>query len=151
MRGMLLLVMGVSAAIGLPAQSTTKAGAPTFTKDVAPVLQRNCQTCHRPGQAAPFSLLTYEQARPWAKAIKEAVLQRKMPPWFADPQFGNFVNSPSLSRGDIDTLVHWVDNGAAKGDPKELPPSKQFADGWRIPKPDIVFQLPKPFHVPATG
>src|ERR1700722_13734553 len=98
MRRMLFGVMSVSAAIGLHAQSATKASTPTFDRDVAPVLQRNCQACHRPGQAAPFSLLTFEQARPWAKAIKEAVLQRKMPPWFADPQVGRFANNRSLAR-----------------------------------------------------
>jgi hypothetical protein len=151
MRRMLFWVMSVSAAIGLHAQSETKASAPTFARDVAPILQRNCQTCHRPGQAAPFSLLTYEQARPWAKAIKEAVLQHKMPPWFADPNVGKFANNPSLARTDIDTLLGWIDGGVLKGDAKELPPPKQFVEGWSIPKPDIVFQLPKPFPVPATG
>jgi len=144
------LLTGFTAAIGLLAQ--TKHGpVPTFANDVAPLLQRNCQTCHRPGQAAPFSLLTYEQARPWAKAIKEAVLQRKMPPWFADPQYGHFANNPSLSRTDIETLVGWVDGGAPRGDPKDQPAPRQFAQGWTIPEPDIVFKLPKPFHVPATG
>lgn len=145
---MLFWVIGISLAIRL---CLCAQAGPTFAGDVAPILQRNCQTCHRPGQAAPFSLLTYEQARPWAKAIKEAVLQGRMPPWFADPQFGKFVNNPSLSRSDIDTLVHWVDGGAAMGDPNKLPPPKQFADGWRIPKPDIIFQLPKAYQVPATG
>src|SRR5258705_8686698 len=86
--------------------------APTFTKDVAPILQKNCQICHRPGEAAPFSLLTYEQARPWAKAIKSAVLQKKMPPWFADPKVGKFANDRTLSQSDINTLVGWVDAGA---------------------------------------
>src|SRR5260370_35353186 len=151
MRRMLFFLMGASAAIGLHPQSTRKAAAPTFARDVAPILQRNCQTCHRPGQAAPFSLLTYEQARPWAKAIKEAVLERKMAPWFADPQFGKFANNPSLARTDIETLVGWVDGGAPMGDAKEMPAPKHFVEGWSIPKPDIIFQLPKPFHVPATG
>src|SRR3977135_1415396 len=92
------VLAGIVASINLPAQTT-------FTKDVAPILQQNCQTCHRPGEAAPFSLLTYEQARPWAKAIKSTVLQKKMPPWFADPQFGKFSNNRALSQNDIDTLV----------------------------------------------
>src|SRR5215469_3474637 len=83
--------------------SRAQAAEPTFTRDVAPVLQRNCQACHRPSKAAPFSMLTYDQVRPWAKAIKEAVLERKMPPWFADPQFGRFANNPALARADIDT------------------------------------------------
>src|ERR1700694_415063 len=141
---MLRLAIGICAAISLSAQTT-------FTKDVAPILQRNCQTCHRPGEAAPFSLLTYEQARPWAKAIKSAVLQKKMPPWCADPKFGKFSNEASLSQREIDTLVAWVDAGAPLGDPKDMPAPKQFVEGWKIPKPDIIFQLPKPFSVPATG
>src|SRR6476646_189854 len=128
-----------------------QASAPSFTKDIAPILQARCQTCHRSGEAAPFSLLTYEQARPWAKAIKSAVLQKKMPPWFADPAFGKFSNTPLLAQKDVDALVAWVDAGAPAGDRKDLPPARQFVEGWSIPKPDIVFQLPKPFNVPATG
>src|SRR5512133_3190761 len=119
--------------------------APTFTKDIAPILQARCQVCHRPGEAAPFSLLTYEQARPWAKAIKEVVLQKKMPPWFADPKFGKFSNDPSLSQGEILTLAAWADGGSPAGDPKHLPPPRQFVEGWTIPRPDVIFQLPKPF------
>src|SRR5690242_13114638 len=107
----------------------------TFTKDIAPVLQQNCQICHRPGEAAPFSLLTYEQARPWAKAIKSAVVTKKMPPWFADPQFGKFSNDASLSQSEINTLVAWVDAGAPLGDPKDTPAPRQFVEGWTIPKP----------------
>src|SRR4029079_4879333 len=127
--------MSVGAAVVLHAQSAKKASTPTFARDVAPILQRNCQTCHRPGQAAPFSLLTYEQARPWAKAIKSAVLQRKMPPWFADPHYGTFSNDSSLQQSEIDTLVAWVDTGSPRGDPKDMPPARSFADGWAIPKP----------------
>src|ERR1700712_4263623 len=104
-RTMLVLVMGICTVIGVPAQMT-------FTRDVAPILQLRCQTCHRPGEAAPFSLLTYEQARPWAKAIKYAVLEKKMPPWFADPQFGKFSNNAAMSEGDINKLTAWVDAGA---------------------------------------
>src|SRR5713101_1720847 len=116
-------------AVSLYAQST-----PTFTKDIAPILQKSCQSCHRPGEAAPFSLLTYEQARPWAKAIRAAVVQRKMPPWFADPQFGKFSNDASLSQSDINTLVAWADGGAPLGDPADMPVPKQFVEGWTIPK-----------------
>jgi hypothetical protein len=127
------------------------AETPTFAKDVAPILQRSCQSCHRPGEAAPFSLLTYDQARPWAKAIKTAVLQKKMPPWFATPGIGKFVNDPSLSQRDAGTLAAWADGGAPLGNPRDLPPERQFVQGWSIPQPDIVFQLPEPFAVPATG
>ena len=125
--------------------------APTFSKDVAPILQARCQVCHRPGEAAPFSLLTYEQARPWAKAIKAATLQRKMPPWFADPHYGKFSNDSSLRQSEIDTLVKWVDGGGSQGNPRDLPPPRQFAEGWTIPKPDAIIELPTPFPIPATG
>src|SRR6476646_7383637 len=107
---------------GLFAQTTARSSSPTFTKEVAPILQARCQGCHRPGEAAPFSLLTYEQARPWAKAIKEAVLARKMPPWFADPHYGKFSNDRSLTQKEVYTLVAWSDAGAPQGDPKDMPP-----------------------------
>src|SRR6476620_3668297 len=123
-RTMLVLVMGIGAAIGLRAQ------APTFAKDVAPILQLHCQACHRPGEAAPFSLLTYEQARPWAKAIKYAVLEKKMPPWFADPEVGKFSNDATLSESDVRTLVAWVDAGAPSGGAKDMPSPRQFVEGW---------------------
>src|ERR671935_1829895 len=91
------------------AQASTQV---TFNKDVLPILQKNCQNCHRPGQIAPMSLITYKEARPWAKAMKAAVVSRKMPPWFADPQYGHFTNDRSLAQSDIDTIVKWVDGGA---------------------------------------
>ena len=91
------------------------APVPTFSKDVAPILQHNCQGCHRPGEAAPFPMLTYEETRPWAGAMKLAVRQKLMPPWFADPQVGHFSNDRSLSQKEIDTIVAWVTAGAPKG------------------------------------
>src|ERR1700682_2237941 len=141
LRTMFVLMIGLSSPISLPAQTnvgvTKKPFAHnsrlTFTKDVAPILQQNCQTCHRPGEAAPFSLLTYEQARPWAKAIRSAVLEKKMPPWFADPQFGKFSNDASLSQSNINTLVAWIDAGAPLGDANDMPAPKQFVEGWTIP------------------
>jgi hypothetical protein len=134
--------------------SLTAANSPppvTFSKDVLPVLQKSCQGCHRPGEAVPFSLLTYEESRPWAKAMKEAVLLRKMPPWFADPQIGEFSNDRSLSQKDIATLAAWSDQGAPQGDPKDAPAPLQFLEGWRIPKPDVVIEMPIDFKVPASG
>ncbi len=122
-----------------------------FTKDVAPVLEKNCQGCHRPGEAAPFPLLTYEQARPWAKAMKEAVLLKKMPPWFADPHYGKFSNDRSLSQKEVDTLAAWADAGAPQGDPKDMPPPLDFVEGWAIPKPDVIIEFPRAFQIPATG
>jgi hypothetical protein len=123
----------------------------TFTKDVASVLQRHCQGCHRPGEAAPFSLLTYDQARPWAKAMKEAVRLKKMPPWFADPHYGTFSNDRSLAQKDADILAAWADAGAPEGDRKDMPVPRDFVEGWSIPKPDIVFELPQPYQIPAWG
>ena len=138
------LFAGVSA-IGIAAP------VPTFSKDVAPILQQNCQGCHRAGEAAPMPLLTYQQARPWAKAMKEAVLLKKMPPWPADPQVGHFSNDRSLSAKDRDTLIAWVDGGAPEGNPKDSPRPVAFVEGWNIGKPDRVIEMPKPFDVPASG
>jgi hypothetical protein len=123
----------------------------TYSKDVAPLLQRNCQQCHRPGEVGPMPLLTYGQARPWAKAIRQAVLTKKMPPWFADPKYGHFKNDTSLSQKEIDTLVAWVDGGAPEGNPHDLPKPIEFADGWNIGKPDLVIEMPQTYQVPAKG
>src|SRR5882724_9687976 len=120
----------------------------TFNKDVLPVLQKNCQACHRPGQMGPMSFLTYESTRAWAKAIKEAVLVRKMPPWFADPKVGHFVNDRSLKQSEIDTLVKWADGGAPQGDAKDAPAPLQWPEGWHI-QPDIIVKGPT-FDVPAN-
>jgi hypothetical protein len=125
--------------------------AVTFSKDVAPILQAHCQTCHRPGEAAPFPLLTYEQARPWASSMKRVVSQKIMPPWYADPTIGHFSNDRSLKQQEISTIVAWANAGAPEGDPKDMPPPKDWAEGWGMPKPDVVFQLPQPFQVPASG
>ncbi len=125
---------------------------PTFTKDVVPILQKHCQTCHRPGEAAPFSMLTYEDTLPWALTMKMVVTRKIMPPWFADPQYGHFANERSLSADEIRTLVAWVNGGSQKGAPENMPPpAKNFVEGWGIPTPDVVFQLPKPFSVPTAG
>ncbi len=124
---------------------------PTFYKDVLPVMQDRCQGCHRPGETPPMSFLTYKEVRPWAKAIREAVITRKMPPWPADPHFGKFSNDRSLSREEIDTLVAWADGGAREGDPADAPKPVQFADGWSIHHPDAVFEMPNAFAVPASG
>jgi hypothetical protein len=122
----------------------------TFNKDILPILQKNCQGCHRPGEVAPMSLLTYKDARPWAKAMKTAVVTKKMPPWFADPKYGHFSNDQALDPKDIHTLVAWADNGAPEGNAKDKPAPITFQEGWNI-KPDMVIEMPKEFHVPATG
>src|SRR5262245_56925871 len=102
-----LLVLGMVTSAASMAQDVT------FNRDVLPILQKNCQTCHRPGQVAPMSFLTYQDARPWAKAMKTAVATRKMPPWFADPQFGHFLNDRALKQSEIDAITKWADSGAA--------------------------------------
>src|SRR5213083_1780414 len=112
----------------------------TFYKDVVPILQKNCQTCHPPGQIAPMSLLTYKEARPWAKAMKAAVVSRKMPPWFADPRYGHFSNDRSLKQEEIDTIPEWVDSGAPKGDPNDAPPPVQWPENGWTTKPDLVLK-----------
>lgn len=133
------------------AAKPTDVSAVSFSREIAPILRQHCQACHRPGEAAPFSLLTYQQARPWAKSMKEAVLLKKMPPWFADPHYGKFSNDRSLSQHDIDTLVAWADAGAPEGDPRDLPPQPAYLQGWSIPAPDVVFEFPRTFQIPATG
>jgi hypothetical protein len=123
----------------------------TFYKDVLPVLQKNCQGCHRPGEAAPFSLLTYESSRPWAKAIKTAVLTKKMPPWFAGAPSTQFMNDRSLGDADVKTLSGWADDGAAAGNPKDAPKPLVWPEGWAIGKPDVVFETPTAIPVPEKG
>ena len=123
----------------------------TFYRDVLPVLQQHCQTCHRPGEAAPMSFLTFESTRPWAKGIRQAVLLKRMPPWSADAPHGTFANDPSLSPAEIETLVKWVDTGAQQGDPGAAPHSIQFVEGWNIGRPDVVMEMPRAFNVPAAG
>jgi hypothetical protein len=130
--------------------ASTSGPSVTFNRDVLPVLQKNCQTCHRPGEIAPFSLLSYTEARPWAKSIKAAVVAKKMPPWFADPNYGHFADDARLSQVEIDTIVSWVDEGAPEGDLKDKPAPLKFQSGWRI-KPDIVIEMPRPFEIPTKG
>src|SRR5579885_3267793 len=133
------------------AAAATVPSSVTFSKDVAPILQKNCQSCHRPGEAAPMPLLTYQQARPWAKAIKEAVLLKKMPPWFADPHYGKFRNDRTLTQSEINTLVAWSDAGAPQGDSKDLPAPVSFVEGWNIGRPDVEFTMPAAFRIPPSG
>src|SRR5213595_2259469 len=106
------IVVGVLIAAGTTKAQEAAAAPVTFTRDVLPILQKNCQTCHRPGQIAPMSLVTYQQVRPWAKAIKEKVVTRTMPPWFVDPKYGPYSNDRSLKSNEIDTIAQWVDSGA---------------------------------------
>ncbi|MGA2595450.1 MAG: cytochrome c [Bryobacteraceae bacterium] len=147
----LLLLTALSCSTTLFAEKPPDAPIVTFSNDVAPLLQKHCQTCHRPGEAAPFPLLTFQQARPWAKAMKEAVVLKKMPPWYADARYGKFTNDRSLSPREVATIAAWADNGAPEGDPKDLPPKTDYVEGWSIPKPDVVIEFPRSFEIPASG
>jgi hypothetical protein len=128
-----------------------EAAAPTFSKDIAPIFAKNCMSCHRPSEIAPMSFMNYKEVRPWAKAIREKVVKREMPPWHADPAHGEWSNDRRLSQKDLDAIVAWVDGGAPEGDPKDLPPPPKFSTGWQIGEPDIVFYMPEEFTVPAEG
>jgi hypothetical protein len=143
-----LIAAAATLLLALPALAQD--AAPTFYKDVLPILQKNCQNCHRPGEVAPMALLTYEQARPWAQAIKTAVVARQMPPWFAEPGYAHLANDRRLSDGEVNAIVKWVDAGAPGGDPALAPPPVAFADGWNI-TPDVVVEMPKAFQVPPRG
>src|SRR5216684_6338142 len=136
--------------LGLTGVAVLAAPAPTYYKDALPILQKNCQGCHRPGQAAPMSFLNYQSVRPWAKALKEAVLGRKMPPWSADRRYGSFENDPTLKQSEIDILAAWVDGGAPEGDAKDKPAPLEWLEGWTI-QPDAIVSMPEAFPVPAKG
>ena len=137
--------------VGLSGVARAADAPVTFTKDVAPILYKSCVECHRPTMFAPMSLLTYDDARPYARSIKQRVVSRIMPPWGADPAHGEFKNDPRLSQAEIDTIAAWVDGGAVKGNDADLPKAPQFADGWTIGKPDAVFTMEEEYDIPATG
>jgi mono/diheme cytochrome c family protein len=132
------------------AQAADRDRSVTSFNSVLPLFQQRCQECHRPGEIGPFSMMTYEEIRPWAKAISRAVLTRKMPPWFADAPSHMFSNDRRLAQQEIDAVVAWVENGAPEGPPEDAPKPISFSDGWRIGKPDVVLELPE-YPVPASG
>jgi mono/diheme cytochrome c family protein len=139
---------------GILDRSSANSNSPasvTFNKDVAPIFYKSCASCHRAGEIAPMSLLTYKEARPWAKSIREKVLSGVMPPWHADPHYGNFKNDRRLSQKEIATIVGWVDGGAKEGNARDLPPLPRFAEGWQIGKPDVVLSMSEAYDVPAEG
>jgi hypothetical protein len=125
--------------------------APTFTHDVAPILYANCVTCHRPGEIAPMSLISYQDARPWARGISKQVHDGVMPPWHADAPSGTFSNERKLTPEEKDVLERWANAGAPEGDPKDLPTLPTFTEGWRLGKPDVVFEMAEDYEVPARG
>src|SRR5579872_3916895 len=139
-----ILVCSTALAASLPP-------APTFYKDVAPILQAHCVECHRPGQVAPMSLITYDQVRPWAAAIKEAVVLKKMPPWPADAPLGHFANDWRLRDSEIDLIRQWAAAKAPAGDPKDGPPARTFTEGWQMGRPDLILRLPHEQRIPGSG
>ena len=144
-----IVVGGAGPAIGAGAEADT----PTFTKDVLPILQRSCQNCHRPGTAAPMALLSYEQVRPWARAIKDRVTTRQMPPWHLDRSIGVYRDDPSLSDEEIGVIASWVDTGAPRGNPEDAPPPLDLAalDEWVYGEPDLIVAMKEGFDIPAEG
>ena len=152
MRRLTFIVLIVMAAAILVSPSRVSTAAPdvTFARDVAPILHAKCVTCHRPGEVAPMSLLTYQDARPWARSIKDKVVSRQMPPWFADPKVGTFANDPSLTPAEIATIAKWTDGGAPQGDLKDMPAMPTFVDGWQLGEPDMIVELPE-VQIPAEG
>jgi hypothetical protein len=149
--GVALIAGTTMRAAGQGAPQTPPAPVPTYSKDVAPILYKHCTTCHRPGEIAPMSLLTYASARPYAKSIRDELRDGNMPPWHADAPHGTFLNERWISDQDKDVLIRWATNGAPEGDPKDLPPTPTYEDGWSIGKPDVVLEMPEAYKVPAEG
>lgn len=148
----LLVVTGLPSAVAQE-RTATPAGPkePTFTRDVLPIFQASCQGCHRSGTSAPMSLVTYEDARPWGRAIKQKVMAREMPPWFSNRLVGEYEDDPSLTDAEIATIVKWVDNGAPRGNLADAPPPVAWpSGGWRLGEPDLVLTSP-PVQVSAVS
>jgi hypothetical protein len=124
---------------------------PVFYRDILPILQQHCQSCHRSGEIAPMPLVTYDDARSRASEIASAVSKRKMPPWFADPNYGHFSNDPSLTQEEIQKLISWANMDAPAGHADDAPPLRQWTQGWNIPQPDGIVKMPKPVALPAYG
>jgi hypothetical protein len=141
----------VARAAKAPSGNGNEGSAPTFYRDILPILQEHCQVCHRTGEIAPMPLVTYAQTRHYAASIANLTLNRKMPPWFADAKYGHFSNDPSLTLQQIETVSAWVASGAIAGDPRTAPPKREWAAGWNIGKPDAVVKMPKPVTLPRDG
>ncbi len=141
----------VCAVAGAASAQGTAPASPTFSKDVAPILYKNCTSCHRPGEIGPMPLRTYAEVRPYARAIATRVADGSMPPWHADPAFGEYLNDRRLTAAEKETLVAWANGGALEGAPSDLPPMPTFADGWMIGQPDVVLSMQEDYPVPASG
>ncbi|HZP49104.1 MAG TPA: hypothetical protein VFB07_11240 [Vicinamibacterales bacterium] len=141
----------IAAVAAVLTASAASAQTPTFSKDVAPILYKNCTNCHRPGEIAPMSLLTYADARPWVRSIQTRITNGTMPPWHADPAYGVFENDRRLSAADKDTILKWIAAGAPEGDRNDLPPQPKYADGWLMGQPDVVLTMNEDYPIPAGG
>ena len=141
----------VASSTGVKAEQAAPAAAPTFTKDIAPIFYANCTSCHRPGDIAPMSLMTYKDTRPWAKSIAAKVADGTMPPWHADPQYGTFVGARGLTPAQKSTIATWVAAGAPEGKAADLPPAPVYTEGWNIGTPDAVLSMQEDYPIPATG
>ena len=149
-RSLLVAVPVILFGLLAPWRGAPAAADVTFARDVAPILDAKCVTCHRPGEVAPMSLRTFDEVRPFARAIKEKVVSRQMPPWFADRSVGAFTNDPSLTDKELATISAWVDAGAPQGNAADTPPQPKFTDGWQLGEPDYIAELPE-IQIPATG
>ncbi len=161
----LLLALAVAPLVSVLHAGNSSSAPPTFYKDVLPILQDQCQSCHRSGDGGhrsagnmkapaggvPMPLVTYAQTRPWARAIADAVQSRMMPPWFADPRYGHFANDPSLTSKQIATISAWVQAKAPAGNPRDAPPPRRWVQEWNISHPDVILTMPKPVVIPAHG
>jgi hypothetical protein len=146
MVALLLLRLG-----GSYAQSAPATNPPTFYRDVLPILEQHCLSCHRAGGIAPMPFETYEETRPFAGAIARATQDKSMPPWFADPKVGQFSNDPSLKPAEINALAVWANAKSPAGSPKDAPPPRRWVEGWSIPKPDLILKMPQAVLLPASG
>lgn len=150
MAGLISTLLTIPVAQGVMSE-TVSAPYVVYTRDIAPIFQRSCQRCHRHGQIGPMPLMSYEDARPWVQAIRVVVESRRMPPWFADPRYGQFLDDPSLSDDEISKIAAWAEAGAPRGNPADLPPPREFPEMWTIGKPDLVLTMRKRAHVRAAG
>jgi len=141
-----VLAAGVAAFGAISASASAEV---TYTKDVAPILQKHCQSCHRPGEGVPMTLMSFDEVRPWAKSVKKVVADGTMPPWHADPAIGKWKNDRRMKPEEVQTIVAWVDGGAVMGDPKDHPAPLQFSEGWKIGTPDVIFTFEKDEILPA--
>src|SRR5712691_974674 len=152
----LAVALGVAGTIGLASETARAAEPPpiplvTFTKPVAPIIFARCSECHRPGGSAPFSLLTYSAVKQRATRIAAVTKSRFMPPWKAEPGYGEFIGQRSLTGAEIDVIQLWVDQGTLEGNPRDLPPTPRWTDEWQLGKPDLIVTLPRPYTLRAGG